>query len=201
MLCIFSSILNYGGIYVKKISLALLLLAFIAGFGISDSMAFSLGGKDLVKKGTGARTKTFVGTVYYASLYVPADLKGKDGRTILEADQPMSIVILVDTSLMSRKALIDALRDGFKNSAASGYSTDKMESFFSQFNSVELKKQAVISFNYVPNQGLSVTYQAPGGKAQALGTTGSVQFKKAFFAIFIGPRPAQESLKKGMLGN
>ncbi len=185
---------------MKKISISLLLLAFIAGFGLSDGMAFKLGGKDLVKNGTGVRTKTFIGTVYYASLFVPAELKGKDGKAIIEADQPMSIVILTDTSLMSRKALIDALRDGFKNSAASGYNTDKVESFFTQFNPVELKKKAVITFNYVPNQGVSTSYTSPEGKAQILGSTASVEFKKALFAIFIGPKPAQESLKNGMLG-
>jgi hypothetical protein len=173
------------------------MLAFIAGFGFSDITA---AGKDPVLAGTGARTKSIIGTVYYASLYVPADLKGKDGTAILEADQPMSIVILVDTSMMSRNALIDALKDGFKNSASSGYSTDKSNAFFAQFNSVELKKKAVVTFNYAPNQGVSTTYQLPGGKVQVLGITPSVQFKKALFAIWIGPKPAQESTKKGMLG-
>ena len=66
----------------KKItSLTMIFLMALAAVPV---FGFKIGGQPMVKLGTGTRTK-FI-TIYYASLYAPAELKGKSGKTIVEAE-------------------------------------------------------------------------------------------------------------------
>jgi len=155
----------------------------------------------LVKNGTGERTKTLLGSVYTASLFVTPDLKGKSGNEIVDADKAMNVVLKVDTVLLSRKTFVDTVSEGFDVSASAGYATDKKQFFLGFFSSIEFKKGDVVTFEYKPGTGTSVTFKEKAtGAVKLLGVVPSVQFKKALFAIWIGPKPVQGSLKKGMLG-
>ncbi len=171
-------------------------IAFAAAVTFLCVQAWSAGSK-LVLKGTGARTMGF--TVYYASLYVPEDMKGADAKAIIEADKQMQVNLVIDTRLLSRDKFVKAIREGFGKARGSGYGTDKVEQFLGYFKSVEMKKGDTVYLSY--NRGsLSASYKVAGGQAKAMGSIAGVQFKKALFAIWLGPNPAQEGLKKGMLG-
>ncbi len=186
---------------MKKISVILLMLAVALLLSGPGAMALNVGGKDLVKLGTGARTKSILGSVYFASLYVPQELKDADGKAIVDADQPMSVIMQIDSKLLSRDKFVDATKEGFAVSAKAGYATDKRDAFLKLFDGVEFKKGDVIYFTYVPKAGLTVTFtEKATGKSKSLGTIAGVDIKKALYAIWIGPSPVQESLKKGMLG-
>jgi hypothetical protein len=157
--------------------------------------AFSgkLGGKEMVANGSGARTK-FGMHLYNASLFVPQEMKGASESDIINKDEPMSIYISITSGMISKEKFVDAVSEGFDNAAKSGFAADK-NAYLNLYNSVTIQKGDSFNNYYIPGQGLTVTHNN-----KALGTIKGVQIKKAFFAIFIGPKPAQNSLKKGMLG-
>lgn len=174
---------------------AALLLAAVAPLA-----SFTLGGKEMALAGTGERVKFFV-TIYYASLYVPAGLKGKGGETIAAADEPMSVVLKVDSTKLTRERFMSATRDGFANVAGLGYPTSNSERFLSFFGGIEIAVGDCIYLSYVPGQGLTAAYQSVAtGKIRSLGSIAGLAFKKALFAIWLGPDPVQGGLKDGMLG-
>lgn len=167
------------------------------------AFAFKLGGREMFKNGTGRRTYPLISTIYYATLYVPEELRGKSGTEILEANAPMSIVILIDSGLITRDKFLGATEDGFKKAEASGYSTAGKQALLNMFTKdIELKKGDVVYFHYIPGTGMIISLKSKeNGKTRNLGTAGDHNLKKALFSIWLGPKPVQEGLKNGMLGN
>ncbi len=162
--------------------------------------AWKLGGKDMVLSGTGEREKFFV-TIYFASLYVPASLKGKTGEAITAANEPMSVILKVDSSKLTRERFLSATREGFQNVAALGYPAPEREQFLSFFSGINIQVGDIIFLTYLPGSGLTASYQVKGTQTQrTLGTIPGLAFKKALYAIWLGPDPVQSSLKRGMLG-
>jgi hypothetical protein len=156
--------------------------------------------KELVKMGQGARTKMIIGTVYYASLYVPAELKDKSAADIINAEKPMSVILQVDTGMLTRDRFVSAIREGFEKAASSGFPTDQVDRFLGYFGSVEIKKGDFVGLNYDPGTGLTASLTPQGGTAKVLGSVTGLPFKKALYAIWLGTDPVQDSTKKGMLG-
>ena len=165
----------------------------------TDGFSFKLGGKEMMKNGTGTRTRSIFGTLYYATLWVPAPLQGKTGKEIIEADQPMMIVLAIDSSLITRERFVEATSEGFAKSEASGYASPKKQAFLNLFDKVKISKGDVISMGYAP-AGLTTSIQyKETGKTETLGTLAGLDLKKALFAIWLGPNPIQESLKNSLL--
>ena len=165
----------------------------------TDGFSFKLGGKEMVKNGSGTRTRSVFGTLYYATLWVPAQLQGKSAKEIIEADQPMSIVLALDSSLINRERFVEATSEGFGKSEASGYASLKKQAFLSLFDKVKFSKGDIISMAYAP-AGLTTSIQyKETGKTEALGTIAGLDLKKALFAIWLGVNPIQESLKNSLL--
>lgn len=184
---------------MKKLSLFLLFTAIIIALAAPDGFSLQLGGKELVKNGSGARTKSIFGTMYYASLWVTKNVQGKSGKEIIEANEPMSMFLTIDSSLITRDRFVEATSDGFGKSAASGYATAKKQAFLDQFKNVKFGKGDIVYMNYTP-AGLTTSYKyKEGGKIDTLGTIAGLDLKKALFAIWLGSTPIQESLKKALL--
>ena len=159
--------------------------------------AWKLGGKEMVFNGSGTRTK-FGMTVYSASLYVPQELKGAGDQQILDADQPMSIQINITSGLITKDKFVDTVSEAFDTVAKSGYRVDKAV-YMNLYNNVTIKKGDTFSNHYDPAKGITVVHST-GGNNTTLGIVKGLAYKKAFWAIYIGPKPVQKSLKKGMLG-
>jgi len=68
---------------------------------------------------------------------------------------------------------------------------DQFNAFFTE----EAKKDDVYDIIYVPEQGVSVYI-----KGALKGIVPGLDFKKAVFSIWLGEKPADAKLKKGMLG-
>lgn len=178
-------------------TLLLSLLILLAALPLAS---WQLGGKEMVLSGVGEREKFFV-TIYFCYLYLPQALKGKGGTAILSADQPMSVILKVDSSKLTRERFVNATREGLQRAAASGYATPHGERFLALFAKQAIHIGDVIALYYVPGQGLTATYKVVGkDRAVTLGSIPGLAFKKALFAIWLGPDPVQESLKRGMLG-
>jgi hypothetical protein len=184
---------------MKKICLLGILALLCITLSGTDGFSFNLGGKEMVKNGSGTRTRAFLGTLYYATLWVPAPLQGKAGKEIIEADQPMSIVLVLDSTLITRERFVEATSEGFGKSEASGYTSSKKQAFLSLFDKVKFSKGDVISMAYA-KAGLTTSIQyKESGKTETLGTIAGLDLKKALFAIWLGPNPIQESLKNSLL--
>ncbi|MEM7184522.1 MAG: chalcone isomerase family protein [Spirochaetota bacterium] len=176
--------------------LTTLTMIFLMALAAVPVFGFKIGGQPMVRLGTGARSKAFL-TIYYASLYAPAELKGKSGKAIVEANKPMGIIINVDTRFMSAAKLKDAIKKGFKKC---GYPTGKSGAFTKQFSGLQIKKKDKFYIKYTPGAGVTTMYKKKGGSYKSLGTIGGLGFKKALFAIWLGSNPVQSKLKRGMLG-
>lgn len=167
------------------------LLICIPSFSISPGSM--LGGKAMLLNGKGERTEVI--TVYYASLFVPQELKSASASQIIEADQPMAIEIKIDSRFVSRDKFIKAVSEALDKAASAGYGTTDRQTYINFFNNVTIKKYDIIEHLYEPKKGMTVVY-----KGQILGTVKGIQFKKAFFAMYLGSNPIQGKLKEQMLG-
>ena len=98
---------------------------------------------------------------------------------------------------VSKKKLLTAWRDGFgKNQEPEIMESLKprTEQFYSYFNESAVAKDQYI-FDYIPGKGTTTIKNKV-----ALGTIPGEDFKNALLEIWLGNFPADNSLKKGMLG-
>ena len=184
---------------MRKLGLFMIIATILISLSASDGFAFQLGGREMVKNGAGARSKFLLGTLYHATLWVPAALKGKSGKEIVEANEPMSVVLVLESKLITRDRFVESTAEGFGKSAAAGYAAASKQAFLDQFKKVTFQKGDIINMSYTP-AGLTTSYKSvTTGKVDVLGVIPGLDLKKALFAIWIGPTPIQDSLKNEML--
>jgi hypothetical protein len=163
----------------------------IGGVNLSDTL--SVGKEQLVLNGVGLRTKMFI-KVYAGGLYLPK--KDNNAQKIINADEPMAIRLHFVYDGVSHEKLIAAWNEGFVNATGGNLaplkgSIDKFNSFFTE----EARKGNIYDITYMPGEGVTVII-----KGKLMGTIRGLDFKKSLFAIWLGEKPADNSLKQGMLG-
>jgi hypothetical protein len=153
-----------------------------------------MAGEDtLLLNGAGLRKKFFI-KVYAGGLY----LKQKDANPvkIVDEDAPMAIRMHFIHNGVSSEKLVNGWNKGFKNGTGGNIASIQTEiDQFNAFFSEEAKKNDVYDLIYVPEQGVSVYI-----KGELKGIVKGLEFKKAVFSIWLGEKPADTKLKKGMLG-
>ena len=184
---------------MKRTSLLALMLALLVSLFASDGFSFMLGGKEMVKNGSGNRSRFLFGTLYVATLYVPANLQGKSAKDIIESNDPMSMVLVIESKLITKDRFLEATIEGFNKAASAGYATAKKQAYLDQFKKIELKKGDILTMSYAGGAVATTLKGAESNKTETLGTIAGLDFKKALYAIWLGPSPVQESLKKGLL--
>lgn len=163
----------------------------IAGVHLPDSV--TVNNKKLQLNGAGLRKKVII-KVYAGGLYLLK--KETDPEKIIAADEPMMVRMHFIHSKVSREKLVNAWNEGLAK--ATNGDTAAIQSQINEFNgyfTTDAKKGDVVDVIYVPGRGTSV---AMNGKRK--GTTPGFEFKKAVFAIWLGEKPADAGLKKGMVG-
>jgi len=110
----------------------------------------------------------------------------------------MSIQINITSGLITKEKFVDSVSEAFDKVGNIGYKVDKW-TYMNLYNNVAFQKGDTISNHYDPAKGITVVFSS-GGKNTTLGVVKGLAFKKAFWAIYIGPDPVQKNLKKGMLG-
>lgn len=152
-------------------------------------------GKDkLTINGAGMREKYFM-DMYACGLYLKA--KSKDATTIVNADEAMAMKLHIVSSLITAQKMEDAVQDGFQR-ATNGNSApykDKIEQFKSVFKE-QIKVNDEYDIVYIPGEGTVVSKN--GVKKVAIP---GHDFKKIVFSLWLGPKPADEDLKKSLLGS
>lgn len=155
-----------------------------------------VGGQTLNLNGVGLR-KRAIFKVYVAGLYVPQ--KSTNPATLIndKGARRVSLRMLRDVDAGS---FIDSFNDGLKNNLSETQLTalkTQIDSLTSTLKSIgEAKKGDTINFDYTPDVGtrISVNGQPRGDPIPG------ADFFSAVLRIWLGEKPADEALKKGMLG-
>lgn len=160
--------------------------------GITMPETLAAGNDTLVLNGAGTRSKFFV-KAYVGGLYLKN--KGGDANAIINADEPMALRIHIISKYISSDMMEEATREGFQNSTNGNTAPfkDKIDMFVSVFSN-NIRNKDVYDIIYIPAEGIKV-YKNKELKT----TTKDLEFKKALFGIWLGNKPADRSLRNGML--
>ena len=161
--------------------------------GVSFPETAAIGGRECRLNGVGVRTKIVV-SVYLGALYLGTPTG--DAATAIAADEPKRIVMHFVHSKVGAEAIREAWRDGFSaNAAATLPQLQERLGRFSAWFDADLLKGEQVVLTYVPGQGTEVAIQ---GKLR--GVIEGADFMRALWSVWLGEKPADSGLKKGMLG-
>jgi hypothetical protein len=147
----------------------------------------------LILNGHGTRIRFFM-KAYEGSLYLEST--SNNAEKIINDDAPMSIRMDVLSSLVTPDAMKVALNEGLEKSTGNNTSpiTKEINQLNSSLNS-EVKAGDFFEFIYLPNSGTHVLKNS-----ESIDVIPGIEFKKAFFGIFLSNNPIQKNMKKAMLG-
>ncbi len=169
---------------------AVLLAAEAAGVRMPDTVTVE--GKTLRLNGMGLRKKV-VFKVYVAGLYL--EKTSSAAAAVISSDEVKQMRLHVLRSLTA-KQVTEAIEEGFEKNSKPQMAVlkDRLQKFSSMFSDVA--EGDLILMTYVPGKGLTVSV-----KGSEKGTVEGKDFADALFAVWLGPNPVQEDLKKALLGS
>ena len=182
---------------MKKLTLAALMLSLctfasaaeVAGVNVPDTA--TVDGKALKLNGAGLRKKALF-KVYVAGLYVENTMR--DAAALLSSNQMKSIRLHMMRDVKGTQ-ISDSIRDGFqRNSAAQ---QEKLKTRLDQLAGMfsDVSEGEEIALTWLPDKGTKVTVRGTDR-----GTIEGRDFADALFAVWIGPNPVQDDLKKALVG-
>jgi hypothetical protein len=132
--------------------------------------------------------------VYENSLYLLSS--SSNAEEIINKDEVMAIRIDVTSSLVTTDAMKKALNEGLEKSTGNNTEPimNEIDQLTSTFNS-DVSTGDFYEFIYLPGTGTNVLKNS-----EYIDTIPGIEFKKAFFGIWISNNPIQKNLKKSMLG-
>ncbi len=161
-----------------------------------DALA-QVGSASLPLNGAGVRVRAIF-KVYVAGLYVPQRSADPEKLLAQSGARRISLVMLRN---LDAESLASALHDGLKNNHTDAQlkaMAPQTIALNAALNAVgEVKKGDVIYFDYLPDAGTRVTVN---GQVQGTSIPGE-EFFTAVLRIWLGNKPADSGLKKGLLGN
>jgi len=163
--------------------------ATLSGVSLPDTV--QVGGKTLLLNGLGLRKKYLV-KVYVAGLYL--EQKSSDSDAIIKAEAPKRIVMQFVRGV-SKSQIADAFDESFNNNAPDAKKTLKadIDRLLGALEDVKECDQMV--FTYLPAKGTTL---AINGKDKV--TIAAPAFGPVLLSVWLGPKPPNADLKKGMLG-
>jgi hypothetical protein len=164
--------------------------------GVKLEPLVQVGSASLLLNGAGVRTKAIF-KVYVAGLYVPQ--KASDPAKLLAQSGARRISLTLLRNV-DADTLVDSLNEGLKNN----HTSEQFAAMAPQIAILnanlkaagETKKGDVIYLDYLPEAGTRVTVN---GQVRGVSMPGD-DFYRAVLRIWIGDKPADSSLKKGLLG-
>ena len=108
----------------------------------------------------------------------------------------MDIRMIITSSLVTGAKMKEGFSDDFKVIQSLGYKVDKqlLDKFLSTFDT-KVHKGDIFDFVYIPKNKI-IIYK----NSKKITVIESFDFKQSLYAIWLGNKPAQESLKHKMLG-
>ena len=164
--------------------------------GVKLEPTAQVGGAALQLNGAGVRTRVIV-KVYVAGLYVPA--KANSAAALLAQKGPRRVAITmlrnVDADTFSG-ALSEGLQKNLTDAQFAGFKS-QIDTLTANFKAAgEAKKGDVIHLEFAPDAGTRVVVN---GKAQGNAIAGE-DFYTALLRIWLGDKPVDGDLKKGLVG-
>lgn len=163
----------------------------VAGVPLADH--YSVDGTSLVLNGAGIRSKFFI-HIYVGALYLPET--SKSAASILAAPGPYSMQMYMLYKRVDADKIRNGWTEGFRaNVDGDGFAA--LEDRLRQFNRLftDLKKGDVVRMDYAPGKGTSIRING-----QPRGTVPGRDFALALLRVWIGEHPADDDLKRGLLG-
>jgi hypothetical protein len=170
--------------------------AEVAGVKLEDKLRLTPTGPELVLNGAGIRTRAIF-KVYVGGLYL-TEKKGAAADVLaLAGPKRVSMTMLRD---LTAQQLSEALAEGIRNNTSAAEQEalkariDELLAIMNALN--EAKKGDAILLDFLPESGTRVTVNGqPRGKPIA-----GEDFYRALLRIWLGDKPVDGDLKKGMLG-
>jgi hypothetical protein len=163
--------------------------------GVKLPATVQMGNVSLQLNGAGIRTKLFF-KVYVAALYLPQKQTSAEAVIADERERRVALHILRD---LGSDKLLHAFNEAIEaNHTAAELVVlgPQLKQMAEIFNAVkEVKPGDVITLDFQPASGTQISVNGT-----ARGTIAGVAFNKALLKIWLGDKPAQDDLKKGMLG-
>jgi len=158
---------------------------------IPSSMEYQ--GTKLTLNGHGTRVKFFM-KVYNTSLYLGSE--SNNAEEILNSDEAMAIRMDVTSPMVTIDAMKDALNSGLVKSTGGNTApiAEEIKQLTSTFNG-NVTDSDFFEFIYIPDEGTNVLKNSI-----YIDTIPGIEFKRAFFGIWLSNNPIQKNLKKAMLG-
>jgi len=148
----------------------------------------------LTLNGQGTRVIMFM-KIYESGLYL--NLANSNAEEVINDNSAMGIRLDVVSSILTADSMKKAINEGFVKSTKDN--TEPISDQISQFMATlhqAVEVGDVYEFIYQPDSGVDVLRNS-----KLLDTIAGLEFKKAFFGIWLSDNPIQKSLKKAMLGN
>ena len=184
-----------NSIFTKIFTIFFIFGIFITSpsFGADAPAQIEYQGNTITKNGQGTRIIFFM-KVYEGSLYL--ETKSSNAEEIISMDAPMAIRIDVTSTMVTADAMKKALSEGLEKST--GNNTDPISKEIIQLSSSfdnDVSSGDHYEFIYLPDLGTHVLKNS-----ELVDLIKGMEFKKAFFGIFLSDNPIQKDLKKAMLG-
>lgn len=163
----------------------------LAGVTMPDTL--QVGGQQLSLNGMGLREATWLDVdVYVAGLYVQN--VSSNPAELVAGDQP-KVLVLKFVRDVDRSDIVKAWNEGFAGNAT--VPVARLRPYINQLNGwmTDLEKGDTLAFNYMPGRGVAVEIN---GKRK--GVIENPEFVRSLYSIWLGPKPPNAGLKRGLLG-
>ena len=179
---------------LASLSLALLLPTLAAASevaGVRLPETATADGKTLKLNGAGLRKKLMF-KVYVAALYV--ENPSKDAAAVLSATEIKSMRLHILRSLKGAQ-VTDAISEGFERNSKD--QIPKLKPRLDKLGTMipDVVEGDEIALTWIPDKGTNVTVRGTDR-----GMIEGRDFADALFAVWLGPNPVQDDLKKALLG-
>ncbi|RFA26356.1 hypothetical protein CAI21_16825 [Alkalilimnicola ehrlichii] len=160
--------------------------------GVELPARIELGGEELVLNGHGIRSR-FMVRVYVGALYLPESASAAQTVLGMQGPKRIRLSLLRD---VDPETLDEAMNEGINNNL-SAEEIAALAPYIEQLNSlVDSGNQGDdIFLDYIPGEGVRVS-----AAGRERGTIASEELYRALLLIWLGDKPADERLKRGMLG-
>ncbi len=164
--------------------------------GVKFEPTVQVGGQALQLNGAGLRTRAFF-KVYAAGLYVPQKANSAAALLAQKGPRRVEIHMLRDVSADTfAEALMDGLKANHTEAQLAGWRS-QIDALQANMKSIgEAKKGNVIFFEFTPEAG---TRLVVNGQPKGDPIPGE-DFFTAVLRVWIGDKPADAGLKKGLVG-
>ncbi|HXE98369.1 MAG TPA: chalcone isomerase family protein [Dongiaceae bacterium] len=184
---------------MKNLFVALVLTLFFAGqsaalevAGVPLDQTVTVQNQQLKLNGYGIRKKFFV-KVYIGSLYASKHLAST--AEALNDGGGKLIRMNFLHSKVEKEKIVEAFREGLANNSPGLIGSPEVKKFLSLFTS-DFNRGDVVDLILAADGTVSASHNG-----MLRGSIPSAKLARGVLAIYLGDNPADDSLKKGMLGN